>query len=123
MPLSPQKRTKSCGTFASFLTHLVNKVKGSSRQPFMIRFVTMNITVVTEDLESLISRRMVLDLIENDEEFFESKTHKTMALRACMDLWDHELVGDSKDLKEATRRLIIQKISKLKQGNVLSFPK
>ena len=81
----------------------------------------MNITVVTEDLESLISRRMVLDLIENDEEFFESKTHKTMALRACMDLWDHELVGDSKDLKEATRRLIIQKISKLKNGNVLSF--
>jgi hypothetical protein len=66
---------------------------------------------------------MVLDLIENDEEFFESKIHKTMALRACMDLWDHELVGDSKDLKEATRRLIIQKISKLKQGNVLSFPK
>ena len=66
---------------------------------------------------------MVLDLIEIDEEFFESKTHKTMALRACMDLWDHELVGDSKDLKEATRRLIIQKISKLKQGNVLSFPK
>ena len=54
----------------------------------------MNITVVTEDLESLISRRMVLDLIENDEEFFESKTHKTMALRACMDLWDHELVND-----------------------------
>ena len=83
----------------------------------------MNITVVTEDLESLISRRMVLDLIENDEEFFESKKHKTMALRACMDLWDHELVNDSKDLKEATRRLIIQKISKLKQGNVLSFPK
>jgi ribonuclease HII len=32
-------------------------------------------------------------------------------------------VNDSKDLKEATRRLIIQKISKLKQGNVLSFPK
>ena len=56
----------------------------------------MNITVVTEDLESLISRRMVLDLIENDEEFFESKTHKTMALRACMDLWDHELVGVQK---------------------------
>ena len=46
-----------------------------------------------------------------------------MALRACMDLWDHELVGDSKDLREATRRLIIQKISKLKNGNVLSFPK
>ena len=83
----------------------------------------MNINVVTEDLESLISRRMVLDLIENDEGFFKNKTEKTMALRACMDLWDHELVGDSKDLKEATRRLIIQKISKLKNGNVLSFPK
>jgi hypothetical protein len=66
---------------------------------------------------------MVLDLIENDEGFFKNKTEKTMALRACMDLWDHELVGDSKDLKEATRRLIIQKISKLKNGNVLSFPK
>ena len=83
----------------------------------------MNINVVTEDLESLISRRMVLDLIENDEGFFKNKTQKTMALRACMDLWDHELVGDSKDLREATRRLIIQKISKLKNGNVLSFPK
>ena len=83
----------------------------------------MNINVVTEDLESLISRRMVLDLIENDEGFFKNKTEKTMALRACMDLWDHELVGDSKDLQEATRRLIIQKISKLKNGNVLSFPK
>ncbi len=83
----------------------------------------MNINVVTEDLESLISRRMVLDLIENDEGFFKNKTEKTMALRACMDLWDHELVGDSKDLREATRRLIIQKISKLKNGNVLSFPK
>ena len=66
---------------------------------------------------------MVLDLIENDEGFFKNKTQKTMALRACMDLWDHELVGDSKDLQEATRRLIIQKISKLKDGNVLSFPK
>ena len=54
---------------------------------------------------------------------FTLSKSKTMALRACMDLWDHELVGDSKDLKEATRRLIIQKISKLKQGNVLSFPK
>ena len=83
----------------------------------------MNINVVTEDLESLISRRMVLDLIENDEGFFKNKTEKTMALRACMDLWDHELVGDSKDLREATRRLIIQKISKLKNGNVLSFPR
>ena len=66
---------------------------------------------------------MVLDLIENDENFFKNKTQKTMALRACMDLWDHELVGDSKDLREATRRLIIQKISKLKNGNVLSFPR
>ena len=66
---------------------------------------------------------MVLDLIENDENFFKNKTQKTMALRPCMDLWDHELVGDSKDLKEATRRLIIQKISKLKNGNVISFPK
>ena len=66
---------------------------------------------------------MVRDLIENAENFFKNKTQKTMALRACMDLWDHELVGDSKDLKEATRRLIVQKISKLKNGNVLSFPK
>ena len=66
---------------------------------------------------------MVLDLIENDEEFFESKTHKTMAVRACMDLWDHELVNDQKDLKEATRRVIIQKIRKLKQGNVIRLPK
>ena len=66
---------------------------------------------------------MVLDLIENDENFFKNKTQKTMALRACMDLWDHELVGDSVCLQEATRRLIIQKISKLKNGNVLSFPK
>ena len=83
----------------------------------------MNITMVTEDLESLISRRMVLDLIENDQDFFKDNKHKTMALRACADLWDHELVGDSKDLQEATRRLIIQKISKLRDGNVLSFPK
>ena len=83
----------------------------------------MDISVVTEDLESLISRRMVLDLIENDQDFFKNKTQKTMALRACADLWDHELVGDSAGLQEATRRLIIQKISKLKNGNVLSFPK
>ena len=83
----------------------------------------MDISVVTEDLESLISRRMVLDLIENDQDFFKNKTQKTMALRACADLWDHELVGDSVGLQEATRRLIIQKISKLKNGNVLSFPK
>ena len=53
----------------------------------------MNITMVTEDLESLISRRMVLDLIENDQDFFKDNKHKTMALRACADLWDHELVG------------------------------
>ena len=66
---------------------------------------------------------MVLDLIENDQDFFKNKTQKTMALKACADLWDHELVGDSVGLQEATRRLIIQKISKLKNGNVLSFPK
>ncbi len=35
----------------------------------------MNINVVTEDLESLVSRRMVLDLIENDQEFFKNKKH------------------------------------------------
>ena len=66
---------------------------------------------------------MVLDLIENDQDFFKNKTQKTMALKACADLWDHELVGDPVGLQEATRRLIIQKISKLKNGNVLSFPK
>jgi hypothetical protein len=32
-------------------------------------------------------------------------------------------VGDTKDLQEATRRLIVQKLSKLKDGNVLSFPR
>ena len=79
--------------------------------------------MVTEDLESLISRRLVLDLIATDQDFFKDNKHKTMALRACAELWEHELVGASKDLQEATRRLIIQKISKLKNGNVLSFPK
>jgi len=78
---------------------------------------------MTEDIESLISRRMILDLIDHDEKYFSNKKEKVEALRACADLWDHELVNDTKDLREATRRLIIQKISKLKEGNVLSFPK
>ena len=78
---------------------------------------------MTEDIESLISRRMILDLIDYDEKYFNNKKEKVEALRACADLWDHELVNDTKDLREATRRLIIQKISKLKEGNVLSFPK
>jgi hypothetical protein len=79
--------------------------------------------MITEDLESLISRRMVLDLIENDKDYFKDKKQKVEALRACADIWGHELVGDTKDLQEATRRLIIQKMSKLKNGNVLSFPR
>jgi hypothetical protein len=79
--------------------------------------------MMTEDIESLISRRMILDLIDHDEKYFNNKKEKVEALRACADLWDHELVNDTKDLREATRRLIIQKISKLKEGNVLSFPK
>ena len=83
----------------------------------------MNINMMTEDIESLISRRMILDLIDHDEKYFNNKKEKVEALRACADLWDHELVNDTKDLREATRRLIIQKISKLKEGNVLSFPK
>jgi len=83
----------------------------------------MNMNIMTEDLEALISRRMVLDLIDNDQDYFKNKSEKVEALRACADLWDHELVGDSKHLQEATRRLIIQKLSKLKQGNVLSFPR
>tara|TARA_R100000231_G_scaffold31145_1_gene27412 strand:- start:395 stop:646 length:252 start_codon:yes stop_codon:yes gene_type:complete len=83
----------------------------------------MNISMMTEDIESLISRRMVLDLIDHDDKHFNNNKEKVEALRACADLWDHELVNDSKDLREATRRLIIQKISKLKEGNVLSFPK
>jgi|TARA_R100001230_G_C5566199_1_gene89327 hypothetical protein len=66
---------------------------------------------------------MVLDLIDHDDKHFNNNKEKVEALRACADLWDHELVNDSKDLREATRRLIIQKISKLKEGNVLSFPK
>ena len=78
---------------------------------------------MTEDIESLISRRMILDLIDHDKKYFNNKKEKVEALRACADLWDHELVNDTKDLREATRRLIIQKISKLKEGNVLSFPK
>ena len=83
----------------------------------------MNINMMTEDIESLISRRMILDLIDYDKKYFNNKKEKVEALRACADLWDHELVNDTKDLREATRRLIIQKISKLKEGNVLSFPK
>tara|TARA_R100001440_G_scaffold34340_1_gene53344 strand:- start:391 stop:591 length:201 start_codon:yes stop_codon:yes gene_type:complete len=66
---------------------------------------------------------MVLDLIDQDVDFFKNKNQKVEALRACADLWGHELVNDTKDLKEATRRLIIQKMSKLKNGNVLSFPR
>jgi|TARA_B100000035_G_scaffold241682_1_gene210127 hypothetical protein len=66
---------------------------------------------------------MILDLIDHDDKHFNNNKEKVEALRACADLWDHELVNDSKDLREATRRLIIQKISKLKEGNVLSFPK
>ena len=83
----------------------------------------MNISMMTEDIESLISRRMILDLIDHDDKHFNNNKEKVEALRACADLWDHELVNDSKDLREATRRLIIQKISKLKEGHVLSFPK
>jgi hypothetical protein len=83
----------------------------------------MNINMMTEDLEALISRRMVLDLIDHDQSYFKNNNEKVEALRACADLWDHELVNDTKDLQEATRRLIIQKLSKLKNGNVLSFPR
>lgn len=83
----------------------------------------MNINMMTEDLEALISRRMVLDLIDHDSSFFKNNNEKVEALRACADLWDHELVNDTKDLQEATRRMIIQKLSKLKNGNVLSFPR
>ena len=79
--------------------------------------------MMTEDLEALISRRMVLDLIDHDKSYFKNNNEKVEALRACADLWDHELVGDTKNLQEATRRLIIQKLSKLKNGNVLSFPR
>ena len=66
---------------------------------------------------------MVLDLIDHDKSYFKNNNEKVEALRACADLWDHELVNDTKDLQEATRRLIIQKLSKLKNGNVLSFPR
>jgi len=82
-----------------------------------------DIRMMTEDIESLISRRMIMDLIEHDQKFFKNNVEKVEALRACADLWDHELVNDTKDLQEATRRLIIQKLSKLKNGNVLSFPR
>ena len=82
-----------------------------------------DIRMMTEDIESLISRRMIMDLIEHDQKFFKNNWEKVEALRACADLWDHELVNDTKDLQEATRRLIIQKLSKLKNGNVLSFPR
>ena len=82
-----------------------------------------DIRMMTEDIESLISRRMIMDLIEHDQKFFKNNSEKVEALRACADLWDHELVNDTKDLQEATRRLIIQKLSKLKNGNVLSFPR
>ena len=83
----------------------------------------MNINMMTEDLEALISRRMVLDVIDHEQSYFKNNNEKVEALRACADLWDHELVNDTKDLQEATRRLIIQKLSKLKNGNVLSFPR
>jgi len=82
-----------------------------------------DIRMMTEDIESLISRRMIMDLIEHDQKFFKNNSEKVEALRACADLWDHELVNDTKNLQEATRRLIIQKLSKLKNGNVLSFPR
>ena len=69
------------------------------------------------------SEMCIRDSIENDKDYFKDKKQKVEALRACADIWGHELVGDTKDLKEATRRLIIQKMSKLKNGNVLSFPR
>ena len=59
----------------------------------------MNISMMTEDIESLISRRMVLDLIDHDDKHFNNNKEKVEALRACADLWDHELVNDSKDLR------------------------
>jgi hypothetical protein len=69
-----------------------------------------NITMITEDMESLISRRMVLDLIEYEKDFFKNNDEKVEALRACADLWDHELVGDTKDLQEATSTFDYSKI-------------
>jgi len=42
----------------------------------------MNINMITEDLEALISRRMVLDLIDHDKDYFKNKTEKVEALRA-----------------------------------------
>ena len=82
----------------------------------------MDITVLTEDLETLTSRRMLLDLIEMDEDFFKGRKEKVEALRACIDIWKHELVADSPEVAEATRRLVYQKLSRLKDRNVLAFP-
>ena len=82
----------------------------------------MNITVLTQDLETLTSRRMLLDLIEMDKDFFNNKKEKLAALRACTDIWKHELVNDSPEVAEATRRLVYQKLSRLKDRNVLAFP-
>ena len=70
----------------------------------------MNINMMTEDLEALISRRMVLDLIDNDKDYFKNKTEKVEALRACADLWDHELVGDSKKLTRGDKAANYSKI-------------
>ena len=69
----------------------------------------MDITVLTEDLETLTSRRMLLDLIEMDKDFFKGRKEKVEALRACIDIWKHELVNDSPEVAEATRRLVYQK--------------
>ena len=44
----------------------------------------MDITVLTEDLETLTSRRMLLDLIEMDKDFFKGRKEKVEALRACI---------------------------------------
>lgn len=82
-----------------------------------------DIRLGTADLETLTSRRLVLDMIDLDKTFFKSNDQKVDALRACVDLWDHELVEDSKDVKDATHRLILQKLCKLRKGNVLAFPK
>ena len=82
----------------------------------------MNISLLTQDLETLTSRRMLLDLIEMDKDFFNNKREKVEALRACTDIWKHELVNDSPEVAEATRRLVYQKLSRLKDRNVLAFP-
>ena len=76
----------------------------------------------TDELKNFVKERGEVTY-EEVKIFTENKKHKVEALRACADLWDHELVGDTKDLQEATRRLIVQKLSKLKDGNVLSFPR